>query len=162
MKLILLFAICTIICGCIDNTMLPDLIRLPFEGSGMPAQAIRENQAERTEWKTEGNGKPIILEVEGACDGYATGARWISCYEDKVAPISTLLGVGFGPDGNAGTDSRPCLRYEIQSELIDEFIEVIVKCAAKTRMGRVYFNRQTGLIDGEPEFDCIELWEASK
>ena len=160
-------------CGCLDNPLgdLPDLIRLPFEGSGMPAQNIRENQAEMTEWRTEGSGKPIILEVEGACDGYATGAAWITCYEDKVAPISTLLGVGYGPDGLASTDSRPCLRYEIRPRFVNEFIEVIVACAEKTGMWRVsftdakglrYFNRQTGLIDGEPEFDCIELWEASK
>ena len=160
MKVILLLALCVTISGCVDNLTLPDFIRLPFEGSGMSAQQVRENLAEQTKWKTEGNGKPIILEVEGACDGYATGARWISSYEDEVAHISTLLGAGHGPDGMAGTDSRPCLRYEIQPELVDDFMLAVVECAIVSGMWRVYFNRQTGLVDGEPEFECIEFWEA--
>ena len=164
MKVILLFAICAtvsvLISGCLDNPLgdLPDFIRLPFEGSGMPAQNICENQAEMTEWRTE---KPITIEVEGACDGYATGARWITCYEDKVASMSSLLGAGQGPDGNAGTDSRPCLRYEIQPVFIDEFIAVVEECADNTGMWRVYFHKQTGLVDGESEFDCIEFWKSS-
>ena len=148
--------------GCIDNSMLPEFVQLPFEGCGRAAQIERENQAElMTEaWRTEGHGV-IILEVEGACDGYATGAAWITCYEEKVAPISTLLGAGHGPDGMASTDSRPCLRYEIQPEVVDDFMLSIIECAIETGMWRVYFNRQTGIVDGEPEFDCIELWEAN-
>ena len=160
MKVILLFAICATICGCLDNPLgdLPDLIRLPFEGSGLSVQAIRENQAEQTEWRTEGKGQPIIIEVEGDCDSYATGARWITCYEDEVASMSTLLGAGHGPDGNASTDSRPCLRYEIQPQFIDDFTLIVVECAIDAGMWKVYFNRQTGLVDGEPEFECLYLW----
>ena len=146
MKVILLLAICIIVCGCVDNLTLPDFIRLPFEGSGQPGQP----------------GQTIILEVEGACDGYETGARWISCYEDEVAPISTLLGTGHGPDGMASTDSRPCLRYEIQPEFVDDFMLAVVECAIETRMWSVHFNRQTGLVDGEPEFECVFLWEEGR
>src|SRR3972149_4813024 len=128
--------ICVSICGCVNNPLenLPDFIRLPFEGSGQPTQQVQENLAEQNEWKTEGNGKPIILEVEGACDGYATGAAWITCYENEVAPISTLLGAGHGADGMASTDSRPSLRYEIQPEFVDDFMLAVVECAIETGM----------------------------
>src|SRR4030067_3671790 len=130
--------ICVSICGGVNNPLenLPDFIRLPFEGSGQPTQQVqenpivsdvpemdktreeakkrRENQAEQKEWKTEGNGKPMILEVEGACDGYATGEAWITCSGKEVTPFSTILGAGHGADGMASTDSRPSLRYAIQ------------------------------------------------
>lgn len=101
----------------------------------------------------------IIIEVEGECNGYETGAAWIICYEDEVAKYAKLLGPGSGPDGMASTDSRPCLRYEVQERFINEFIALIVKCACETGMEKVYFNEQTGLVNGEPEFDCLYFWE---
>ena len=159
MKIILLCTLCAIILsGCANNPTLPpcqgglgglpDFVRLPFEGSG----------------RELGVKDAVIIEVEGSCDGYATGSNWITNYEIELERQSLpyhFLGVGHGLDGLASTDSRPCLRYEVKPEWIDDFMLAVVEAAIDTGMWKVYFNRQTGIVDGEPEFECIELWASS-
>lgn len=146
------FLLAIIICavGCIDNPMLPDFIRLPFEGSGLPTQQIAENQAE-----IEGSRDYIELEVEGRCDSYPTGAAWITAYENVVSPFAITKGVGNGIDGDAGTDSRPCLRYSVQKFYLVEFVEAVESAAAETGMWRVFISE---VLDSG-ELRRVSSWE---
>lgn len=150
---VILFALLSLLIGCVDNLTLPAFVHLPFERSGLSTQEIAENQAE-----IEGSRGYIELEVEGRCDGYFTGSEWITAYEKRVEPFSILRGVGNGIDGDAGTDSRPCLRYSVREFYLVEFVEAVESAASQTGMWRTFISE---VLDSG-ELRRISTWDQAE